>query len=201
MDKLPTYKTTTEHQRVYDLIWSQMPDMQKRTSSSWWFFILFPKGEEGYGPRQMMFSIATRVGERIGISDVWLPGLDLRRDIEDGVDAFPAIAVGWYCDGQQVYEDIVKETAVTHMSLKDKTIQLWADKENGEQYGYQINAANGPSLGLEAHIKGEKGEAHFEAWGDLDCRVSSPVSFKKSIFRIGGGFEGWEMLRSAGRFS
>ena len=116
-DNLFSYGTAAEHQRIYDLIWSQMPEMQKGTSSSWWFFILFPKEAEGYGPRQMMFSIATRVGERIRINDVWLPGLDLKRKIEDGEDRFPGIAVGWYCDGEKVHEDIVKETAETHLSL------------------------------------------------------------------------------------
>ena len=44
-----------EQKRVFDLIWSQMPHMPNRMSSSWWFFLLFPKGEDGYGPKQFMF--------------------------------------------------------------------------------------------------------------------------------------------------
>ena len=81
----PRYKTSADHQRIFDLIWSQMPEMQHRTSSSWWFFLLCPKEESGYGPRQLMFSIATRAGKQIRINGSWLPGLDLNRQIENGV--------------------------------------------------------------------------------------------------------------------
>ncbi|MCP4362451.1 MAG: hypothetical protein GY796_30970 [Chloroflexi bacterium] len=198
----PSYKTMDEHQHVFNLIWSQMSEMQKRTSSSWWFFILFPKEAEGYGPRQMMFSIATRVGERIRISDVWLPGVDLSRSIQNGVDEFPAQALGWYYDGQQVHEDIVKETAVTHMSLADKNIHLWNEQENGEELGYEISAVPHKPLTLAAHIKGDKGEAHFEAWGDLDCLDSSPhESINIDTPIAGTHFIAWRRMNFKGKFN
>lgn len=199
--KTELYQAAEENQRIYDLIWSQMPEMQKRTSSSWWFFILFPKGEAGYGPRQMMFSIATRVGEKIRINDIWLPGLDLKREIVAGVDEFPAISVGWYCDGRQVHDDIVKTTAVTRMSLPDRTIQCWAEQENGDQYGYEIKASAEYELGLEAIIRGEKGTAHFHAWGDLDSLHSSPEeSINIDTPVAGTHFIAWRRMNFTGEF-
>ena len=77
-----------------------MPEMQNRNSSSWWFYLMFPKTDEGYGPRQLMYAIATRVGERIRVNDIWLPGMDLKRPIVDGVDKFYSMNVGWYGDEQ-----------------------------------------------------------------------------------------------------
>lgn len=191
------YKSLAEHQRVYDLIWSQTPEMQNRTSSSWWFFLLFPKQPEGYGPRQMMFTIATRAGEKIRISDEWLAGLDTKRTVPDGEDTFEAISVGWYFDGETLHEDVVKETAVTRMSLKDRTIHCWADNGNG----YQINDVPDKTLTMAAHIKGAKGEAQFEAWGDLNCLDSSPHESINVDTPVGGThFIAWRRMNFKGEF-
>ncbi len=94
--------SAVEQKRVFDLIWSQMPHMQNRMSSSWWFFILFPKGEAGYGPKQFMFSVANRAGDVVSINGVQLPGIDLNRSIKNGEDQFDAMSVGWYCEGKEV---------------------------------------------------------------------------------------------------
>lgn len=195
------FQPMAENQRIYDLIWSQMPEMQKRTSSTWWFFILFPKDEEGYGPRQMMFSMATRAGERIRINDVWLDGLDLKREIKDGVDEFPAFSIGWYCDGRTVHEDIVKETAVARMSLPERNIQCWAEQENGENHGYEIKASEEHELGLEAIIHGKNGSAHFHAWGDLDSLDNSPhESINIDTPVAGTHFVAWRRMNFKGEF-
>jgi hypothetical protein len=201
MGTLPTYEETEEHQRVYDLIWSQMPRMQKRTSSSWWFFILFPEGEQGYGPRQIMFTIASRVGKRIRVNDMWFPGIDLNRSIVDGEDKFHAISVGWYCDGHQVHEDILKETAVTTLSASNRVIKCWAREENSEGHGFEIRQSAGRPLALQAQIKGENGNARFEAWGDLDSLHSSPAE-AINIDTIAGGthFIAWRRMNFEGEF-
>ena len=47
-----------------------MPERQNRHSSTWWFFLLFPQGPDGYGPRQLMFTIAARRGREMRITDV-----------------------------------------------------------------------------------------------------------------------------------
>ncbi len=194
-------KNLLEQQRVYDLIWSQTPQMQNRMSSSWWFFILCPKGDEGYGPRQMMFTIATRAGAEICIAGRTLRGLDLQRVVADGEDSFEAIAVGWYCDGEKVHEDVVKETAVTHLSLHNKTIQCWAEQENGERYGIEINGVGDKSLTLEAQIKGGQGSAHFHAWGALDCMDNSPHESVNVDTPIGGThFIAWRRMQFKGEF-
>ena len=138
MNTPPPYKTLAEHQRVFDLIWSQMPHMQKPTSSSWWFFILFPKEKEGYGPRQLMFSISTRVGRQIRINDAWLPGLDLNRPIDDGVDHFSGMVNGWYCNGERVYENFVRNTAVTTLSAADGFIRCWSEQPQSDPIGCEF---------------------------------------------------------------
>lgn len=197
----PQFKSLAEHQRVYDLIWSQMPEMQKPTSSSWWFFILFPREREGYGPRQMMFSIAARAGEQIRINDCWLPGLDLNRPITGGVDRFSAMVNGWYCDGGQVYEDFVKSTAVTTLSAPDAFIQCTTTQPDGRPLGLEIGRGNGRPLTLEAHVYGQKGSAHFEAWGDLDCLHNSPHESINLDTPLGGThFIAWRRMNFRGEF-
>jgi hypothetical protein len=201
MTETPRYKTRAEHQRIFDLIWTQMPDMQHRTSTSWWFFILFPKEEQGYGPRQLMYSIATGVGKQIRINGSWFPGLDLNRPIENGVDRFWAMINSWYCDGEQVHHDLVKETAVTTLSQPDAAIKCWADQPDGSRHGFQINQSSRDSLTLEAHANGPKGSAHFEAWGDLDCVHSSPHESIDIDTPLGGThFIAWRRINFKGDF-
>lgn len=196
----PSYKTLAEHQRVFDQIWWQMPEKQNRTSSSWWFFILFPEGEDGYGPRQLMFSIAARVGDRIRVNDVWLPGMDLHRPIEDGVDQFDAISVGWDGDGQQVDENVVNQPAKTTLS-RDGSIVAWADRDDGAKRGSEIRASSDRPLGLDAHFVGDKGEARFEAWGDLDSRITSPVEAMDTDTVAGGAhLVAWRRMQFEGEF-
>jgi hypothetical protein len=195
----PSYKTLAKHQRVFDQIWWQLPERQNRTSSSWWFFILFPEGEQGYGPRQLMFSIAARVGDRIRVNDVWLPGMDLHRSIENGVDQFDALSVGWYGDGQQVH-DIVTQPATTTLS-REGSIDAWAAREDGAKRGGEIRASPNRPLGLDAHFGGEQGEARFEAWGDLDCRVTSPDE-AMNVDTVAGGAHlvAWRRMQFKGDF-
>ena len=200
MKDKPGYKTPIEHRRVFDLIWSQMPAMQNRSSSSWWFFILFPRGAEGYGPRQLMFSIASRVGKRIRVNDVWLPGIDLNRPIVNGVDRFHAISVGWYGDGRQVHEDVVKRPALATLS-SEGSLTAWADCQDGTSRGGEIRASRRRPLALDAHFTGKKGQARFEAWGDMDSLLTSPDE-ALNIDTVAGGvhFVAWRRMHFQGEF-
>ena len=143
-----TYRTNIENQRVYNLIWSQMPEMQNRNSSSWWFFLMFPKTEKGYGPRQIMYAIATRAGDHIRVNDIWLPGIDLNRTIVDGVDRFNAINVGWYAD-DKMHEYIINEGAAVTLSEHDKFIRSWSEKGNSDSHGIEIRSSNSRPLALD----------------------------------------------------
>jgi hypothetical protein len=201
MEQFTTYRSPVENQRVYDLIWSQMPHMQNRTSSSWWFFMLFPKDGEVYGQRQLMFAIATRVGDRIRVNDVWLPGLDLGRPILDGVDRFAAMSVGWYCDGETVHHDILKQAADTTLSLREGVIRCWSDEEDETGYGLELRKSATHPLGLAANVRGRNGSAQFEAWGDLDGLHSSPHESLDIDTPLGGThFIAWRRMHFAGTF-
>ncbi|MFO7834393.1 MAG: hypothetical protein R6V31_10170, partial [Halohasta sp.] len=189
-----------DHRRVVDRIWTQYPDQQNRTSSSWWWFILFPDGDEGYGPEQLMFSIASRAGDDIRVNDIPMQGLDLDRQIEAGVDEFSAISVGWYGDDEAVHEGLVNQPATARLS-PDGSITAWAEGEDGTKHGGEISESTDRPLGLEAHFAGEKGAAKFEAWGDLENRVDSPVQAMDTHTPLGGmDLVAWRRMQFAGEF-
>jgi len=195
-------RTLADHQRVVDRIWTQYPDRQNRTSSSWWWFILFPEGDDGYGPEQLMFSIASRAGDRIRVNDIPMAGLDVDRQIDGGVDGgvdeFSAISVGWYGDDEAVHDRLVNQPATAR--LTDGSISAWADGEE-EKRGGEIRASTDRPLGLEAHFAGEKGEAKFEAWGDLQNRVDSPVQAMDTHTALGGmDLVAWRRMWFEGEF-
>lgn len=173
MTEDPSSATPDEHRRVFDQIWTQLPEQQNRTSTSWWFFILFPEGESGYGPRQLMFSVAASVGDKCRVNGLDAPGMALDREIEDGVDRFNAGTVGWCADGETVHEHVINQPAKATLS-SEGSLDAWADREDGQKRGCEITASEDRPLGLEAHVVGEDAEARFEAWGDLDSRMTAP---------------------------
>ena len=195
MDTEVSERTLADHQTVFNRIWRQYPDQQNQFSSSWWWFILFPEGEEGYGPQQLMFSIAARAGDRVRVNDIPMTGFDPDREIEDGVDTFKAISVGWYGDDEQVHEGLINQPATAKLS-QDGSIEAWADTDDGRR-GSEIRASTDRELGLEAEFVGENGSADFRAWGELENRVDSPV---QSVDDFSTDLVAWRRMQFEGEF-
>ena len=193
------YKDAAEHQSVIDTIWDQMPEKQNRSSSSWWFFLLFPEGPDGYGPRQLMFTIASRAGKEMRIADIPLTGIDPKRRLSNGRDHFEAISVGWYCDGQQVFDDYIRHAGSAVLDTQEGSLDC---RHHGpEGYGMTFRTSRTRPLALEAEVCGPMGQARFEAWGDLDAKFSSPdVSMQIDTALGGTHYIGWRRLNFRGRF-
>ncbi len=190
-----------EQKRAFNLIWSQMPQMQNRMSSSWWFFLLLPKGEEGYGPKQIMFAITARAGDEINISGGDLRGIDLKRNLTAQKDQFEVQNVGWYFDGQVLHEELVKQIALATLS-SDGYIEAWAKRPDGQQHGSKIWASPDEPLTLEAHFKGARGEARFKTWGDLKTVDTSPDESININTPLGGThFIAWRLINFEGTFT
>lgn len=196
---LTSYKTEIEHQAVLDLIFSQMPERQNSTSSSWWFFLLFPEGPDGYGPRQLMFTIAARAGKEIRITDVPLRGIDRKRPLDGGIDRFEATSVGWYCDGTTVHEEFVRHAGPATLDLPGGTLTSPDAADSGHYMTFSTPRDGRPSLA--ADICGPGGAARFETWGDLDAQISSPVVSMDIDTPFGGThYIGWRRLHFRGQF-
>lgn len=195
---LTTYRDEAAHRAVIDLIWSQQPERQNRHSSSWWFFLLCPEGPEGYGPRQLMFTIAARAGKRIRINDVWLPGIDLRRPVSDGVDRFNAMCVGWYTDGETVHDEFIRLAGPAEMDAGGGFLRCG---DGPEGYGMEFRRSAERAVGLAATVCAPGGEAEFETWGALDSPTASPVVSIDVDTPFGGThYIGWRRLNFRGRF-
>jgi hypothetical protein len=193
--------TLTDAQQAFDLIWSQMPHHQNDMSSSWWFFLLLPKQEHGYGPKQMMFTLASRVGRDVHIKGVWHKGFSTKRTIENGVDRFNTIALGWIHDGETYHGDIVRHPAEAELS-KGGYLRAWAEQEDGQIYGAQICADPERPLALKAHFKGPKGEGRFNVWGSLDSRYTYPEVAVDLKTPLGGAHMiAWRRGSFAGEFT
>ncbi len=196
---LTIYNTETEHQHVLDLIFSQMPERQNRASSSWWFFLLFVEGPDGYGPRQLMFTIAARAGREMRITDVPLRGIDLKRPLDGGLDRFDATAVGWYCDGDTVHDEFICHAGPAVLDFDGGSLTCPADGPDG--YHMTFRTPRGGSPMLTAELCGSGGAARFETWGDLDAQISSPVVSMDIATPFGGThYIGWRRLHFAGEF-
>ncbi len=201
MEPITTYRSSAENQRVYDLIWSQMPHMQNRTSTSWWFIMLFPRDGEEFGRRQLMFSITTAIGNSVCINDVWYKGVDLKRPVQNGNDRFPAVSVGWYCDGETVHDDQFNLLAQVDASMPDGRISCWTAQENGHDIGIDMRKSISRPLALDFRVRGKEIGGLFEAWGDLDGLHSSPHESVDIDTPLGGThFIAWRRMNFEGEF-
>ncbi len=184
----------------FDLIWTQLRALQNRHSSSWWFFLLFPRQKAGFGPKQMMFALVSRMGQMIEIAQVPHPSLSLQPEPDGVPDRFNTFAVGWINDGQTVHEKIVHDAAAATLS-RDGFLHAWAEQPHGAQYGGGIERLPDKPYGLEARFMGERGCAHFQVWGDPAYPVTGPIEADVQTLFGGANVIYWPHLRFAGEFS
>jgi hypothetical protein len=188
-----------KHEAVLDLVFSQMPERQNRWSSSWWFFLLFPEGPKGYGPRQLMFTIASRAGNRIRINDVWLAGLNRKRVIVDDLDSFEAMAVGWYSDGHVVHHELVRFAGQALLDGRSGRITCRSNEDLEQLIVFQ--RSDSQAVGMDASIRDAQGAAEFSVWGALDSATTSPsVSIDIDTPFGGTHYIGWRRLNFQGTF-
>lgn len=192
MTDLTTTFTSTS---PFDRIWTQLRQLQNRHSSSWWFFLLFPRQKDGFGPKQMMFALVSRVGETVHIQDVPHPGLQ-RQPVPDGpIDTFNTFAVGWINDGQKIHDRIVHTPAVADLSL-DGAIHAW----NDNQHGGGIQTRPDKPYGLDVTFAGKRGHGHFQVWGDPAYPATGPIESDVQTMFGGANVVYWPHLRFAGEF-
>lgn len=172
------------------------------STSSWWFFVLLPEQNTGYGPKQMMFTFASRVGKILRVSpnlskvtNKWQSGIDGNHSVALGKDQFWTTVVGWINDGSEVHEEIVHEPALVH--LQKGKIAAW------NQYGENKHGGEIEELAehhLKAHFEGANGYAKFEVWADSEWDVDGPQIRDIKVKQGSVNLIAWRKLKFAGSF-
>jgi len=160
---------------AFDEIWRIHPELQNTGSSAWWFFLLLPEQESGYGPRQMMFSYASRAGQLIAVRDKWQKGFDVDTvEQQDKAEAeFMTTVVGWINDGDQVHEEIVHQGVLAHLSGAEGYLRAF-NEVDGKSLGAEIKISEDKELGIDADFRGERGYARFTVWSDPEDKEHLP---------------------------
>lgn len=166
---MTTDQDIDEGHKAFRQIWTQRQELQNWSSSSWWFFVLLPKQEDGYGPKQMMFTFASRSGELIKVNQTWQPGFEKNRQTSP-IDQFMTTVVGWINDGTEVHEEIVHQPALA--TLDGQRLHAWVMQEDGTRYGAEIQATC--EFEIQAHFNGPKGYAKFKVWSHPEDYISLP---------------------------
>lgn len=162
--------------KAFDDIWKHHPEYQNWSSSSWWFFLLMPKQKKGYGPKQMMFTYASRQGKLIKVNNTWQKGFSPHRELYKNEEKFWTTVVGWINDGENVHEEIVHQPVRATLNTKKQFLDGMVSKENGEKHGAYISASVEHDLGIDALFKGENGYADFKIWGDEEYKDGKLVN-------------------------
>lgn len=182
-----------------DSIWTQMPELQNRNSSSWWFFLLLPEQAEGYGPKQMMFVLASRAGETVAINRIWQPGLDLKRPRSPFEDQFNTHAHSWIYDGERMHS-ILNQPIVATVS-KQGYVGGWVNGDGRQRYGAEIRAGDAGPFSLEAVFEGPEGYGRFTTWGDERSETTRPFEATNIVTPLGGAnMIAWRRLSFRGEF-
>ena len=199
MKKVPVDTRYINKLTPYEQIWQHIQELQNWSSSSWWFFVLLPKRENGYGPGQMMFTFASRAGELYAVNRVWQKGMDVHRPISHEVDRFMTTAVGWINHGNEVHEEIVLQPVEAILDASG-SIRAWAEQENGEMYGGEIISRGDNNLTTDVFFNGKRGHAKFTAWSESDWEYDQP-SISDVRWKKGGvHLVAWRKLRFKGEF-
>ena len=154
----PTY---LDRLTPFEQIWTQVNELQNPMSTSWWFFLLLPEGDNGYGPEQMMFTYASRTGKAYGVNHQWQKGMKLDREIDKFKDSFMTTAAGWIFDGKDMHDGLVLEPVEAHMNFGE--IHAW-DTSNGKKLGASIVAGDSDKEELKVNFQGKNGYAKFKVW-------------------------------------
>lgn len=174
-------------------IWNWLPEKLTTFSSMWWFFLLLPGGKQGFGPKQMMYTLVSRVGERVVINGVEHDGLAPRPVSEP----FPAYTLGWLHDGEQMHDRLANHAGTAQVT-PGQAVRAWTPEGYG---GEIVPTGNGRPFGVEAWYKGPLGSAHFEAWGDPSSEVTQPHMVERYTPFGGANVLAWRRLRFEGEFT
>ncbi len=190
-----------ERQRGFDMIWDRFPQWQNRHSSAWWYFLLMPRQEQGFGPKQMMFTFLTKVGDSLAINGVWHQGLAKNAQPSGTVEQMAGMTVGWIYDGRSMHDELVHQPAPATLS-KDGFITAWAEMENGRSYGCEMRTLPDKPFGIHVQVEGPKGCANFQVWGDPESEITAPDDVMSLTTSFGGSqVVAWKHLRFQGEFA
>lgn len=182
--------------KAFRQIWHWHPEALTPISSVWWFFLLFPRQEEGYGPKQIMFTLVSCAGRKIEINGVPVAGLGRPRAANTMEEPIPGMALGWLYDGREMRDGLVEHPCTIRVD-GGRAVRAW----DGDGYGGQIIAGEGKSLATEAFFRGERGEARFSAWGDPGSAVKAPTHDEPNSIAGGANVVAWRHLSFEGEFT
>ncbi|MCH8905794.1 MAG: hypothetical protein IH840_01795 [Candidatus Heimdallarchaeota archaeon] len=144
-------------------IWTHHAELQNWSSSSWWFFLLLPRQEKGYGPKQLMFTYASRTGSEIKVNSTWQKGFDPNRR-KGKIEQFMTTVVGWINDGTHVHEQVVHQPALATLDYEQQRLEAWETHKDGNSYGATLQGKVDDKYSIEANFVGKKGSAKFTIW-------------------------------------
>lgn len=189
---------TPDQEEAFNSLWHWYPEDLTPFSSLWWYFLLLPEQEEGYGPAQMMFTLVSRVGERVRINHVPHTGVTRGLPVGSIATPFSGMALGWIYDGQEMHDGLLQTPCALQVQ-PGQAIQAW----DAQGYGGQIVAGNGNSrpFAAEALYRGRRGRAHFEVWGDPISEITAPTASRRDTVVGSADVLAWRHLRFAGEFT
>ncbi|MCY3412243.1 MAG: hypothetical protein INQ03_11470 [Candidatus Heimdallarchaeota archaeon] len=179
-------------------IFETYPQLQNEFSSMWYFFVLFPKQGEAFGPKQLMFSFASKVGRHYGVGGKWQKGMKLING-DPKVRKFMTTAVGWCFDGENIHEDLVHQDVLASVS-KDGWVRGWVETDDGSKYGGEIIAPDLNEEKLNVHFNGEDGYGKFQVWAEDDWEMSRPLNFDNVTKLYSSLLIAWRKFSFKGKF-
>tara|TARA_B100000287_G_scaffold110129_1_gene102433 strand:- start:236 stop:1405 length:1170 start_codon:yes stop_codon:yes gene_type:complete len=161
------------NQNAFDDIWKIHPELQNNFSSAWWFFLLFPDQEEGYGPKQLMFAFASKAGKNVGVRNIWQKGMnikDLKKENEQ--QKFMTTLVGWIFDGDNVHEGVIHQKM--EVELSDKGYLIAKDDQNENNIIAKLIGDVKDYFKIDAEFANENTSIKFEANSSNDPNILNP---------------------------
>ncbi len=188
-------------QNNFDMIWQRFPERHVSSSSVWWYIMLMPEQDQGYGPKQAMFSLISMAGDSYMVNDQKHAGFSRRITQVGDEEHLNTTALGWYFDGREKHKHLIHEGCPAVLSPQG-SIKAWTEAEDGRKVGGEFSAYGDRPFGMRGEFSGSNGSACFEAWGDPDSDTGSPGFVYDYDYKVGGfHVVSWRHLRFTGEIT
>ena len=179
---------------AFDQIWTVQPDRHNRFSSAWWFFYLFPEGDEGYGPEQLMVAVMANKNKLSEFNGLETEPMNLSR--EDGKEKFNSVINSWYSNKEELIE-IVKDTSKTELSPKGRLEAFNKPASAGKNL--VIESRSDERDGFQVHLKNSHYTLDFETFNNSNEKGQWPKeNYNLDKLGLGANLINWTRMNFKG---
>ena len=146
---------------TFQKIWDSYSHRQNRFSSYWWFFLLFPEGENCYGAEQLMVVLAGNTKKKFKFNGEYAEPMNT--SVEEDKEQFNAAISGWYSNEEEVVE-LINDNSRAELSPHGL---LDTSKHSENDDGLRIKSRS-ENEGFDVKLRNDETHLEFQSYPKIE---------------------------------